>query len=186
MGQSGVVLKGLDGAFLALPGLFLACERPACFSVFPGWQCSTLCLCHTCSVELEEVAAFSLLESFGKCSDLTFSERLKSRNQQEEIERLRAENHEMREALKQALEEQGQVKETLCLALARMEALEKQREPPAFVKENGKKRPAEEEKPRKKREAKHHRGRARGVPMQPASSAVRSAICGRKGSAWHR
>lgn len=78
---------------------------------------------------------------------------------QEEIERLRAENHELREELRQA-------KEVLRLALLRIEELEKQRELPEFVKENVKKRPAEEKKPRKKREAKHNRGRSRAVPTQ--------------------
>ena len=87
-------------------------------------------------------------------------------NQQEEMDRLRAENHELREALKQARAELSQVKEAWRLALARIEELEKQREPPEFVKENVKKRPAEEKKPRKKREAKHNRGRSRSVPTQ--------------------
>lgn len=87
-------------------------------------------------------------------------------NQQEEIERLRAENQEVREALHLALEELSQVKEALRLALARIEELEKQREPPEFVKENVKKRPAEEKQPRKKRQAKHNRGRMRAVPTQ--------------------
>jgi len=80
-------------------------------------------------------------------------------DQQEELERLRADNHERREEL-------TQVKEMLRLALARIEELEKQREPPEFVKENVKKRPADEKKPRKKRDAKPHRGRSRGVPTQ--------------------
>jgi len=80
-------------------------------------------------------------------------------NHQEEIEGLRAENHELREELTQA-------KELLRVALARIEELEKQHEPPEFVKENVKKRPAEEKKPRKKREAKHNRGRVRAVPTQ--------------------
>ena len=87
-------------------------------------------------------------------------------NQQEEIERLRAENQEVREALHLAVEELSQVQEALRLALARIEELEKQREPPEFVKENVKKRAAEEKKPRKKREAKHNRGRMRAVPTQ--------------------
>lgn len=78
-------------------------------------------------------------------------------NQQEEMDRLRAENHELREEL-------SQVKEALRLALARIEELEKQHEPPEFVKENVKKRPAAEKQPRKKREAKHNRGRSRAVP----------------------
>lgn len=80
-------------------------------------------------------------------------------NQQEEIERLRTENHQLREEL-------AQVKDALRLALARIEELEKQREPPEFVKENVKKRPAEEKQPRKKREAKYNRGRHRGEPTQ--------------------
>ena len=87
-------------------------------------------------------------------------------DQQEEIERLRAENQEVREALHLAVEELSQVKEALRLALARIEELEKQREPPEFVKANVKKRPAEEKKARKQREAKHNRGRRRAVPTQ--------------------
>ncbi len=87
-------------------------------------------------------------------------------NQQEESERLRAENHELRESLKQALEELSQVKEALRLALGRIEELEKHQEPPEFVKENVKKRPTEEKKPRKKRDGKHNRGRVHGVPTQ--------------------
>lgn len=87
-------------------------------------------------------------------------------NQQEEIERLQAENHELRESLKQALEELSQGKEALRLALARIEELEKQREPLEFVKANVKKRPAEEKKPREKRAAQHNRGRSRAVPTQ--------------------
>src|SRR5947199_10160821 len=80
-------------------------------------------------------------------------------NQQEEMDRLRAENHELREEL-------SQVKEALRLALARIEELEKQHEPPEFVKENVKKRPAAEKQLRKKRDAKHNRGRVRGGPTQ--------------------
>ena len=87
-------------------------------------------------------------------------------NQQEELERLRAENQEVREALHLTQEELSQVKEALRLALARIEELEKQREPPEFVKENVKKRPAEETQARKKREARHNRGRMRAVPTQ--------------------
>ncbi len=63
-------------------------------------------------------------------------------------------------------EELTQVQEALRLALARIEELEKQREPPEFVKENVKQRPVEEQKPRKKREAKHNRGRRRAMPSQ--------------------
>jgi transposase len=91
---------------------------------------------------------------------------LKIMDQQEELGRLRVENQELREALKQTQEELAQVKEVLRLALARIEELEKQREPPEFVKESVKKRPAEEKKPRKKRDAKHNRGRTRAVPTQ--------------------
>lgn len=87
-------------------------------------------------------------------------------NQQEEIERLRAENHDVRESLKHALEERSQVKEAWRVALARIEEVEKHREPPEFVKEKVKKCPAEEKKPRKKREARHNRGRVRSVPTQ--------------------
>lgn len=87
-------------------------------------------------------------------------------DQQEENERLRAENQELREALKQATADLSEAKEALRLALARIEELEKQRESPEFVKANVKKCPAEEKKPRKKRESKHNRGRMRAVPTQ--------------------
>lgn len=87
-------------------------------------------------------------------------------DQQEEIARLREENQELREAHQRTLEELSQVKELLRQALARIEELEKQREPPEFVKENVKKRPAAEKKQRKKREARHNRGRSRAVPTQ--------------------
>jgi len=97
---------------------------------------------------------------------LDLFDKLKAMKQQEEIERLQAENQELREGLKQALEELSEAKEALGLALSRIEELEKQREPPEFVKENVKKRPAEEKKPRKKREAKHNRGRVRAAPTQ--------------------
>lgn len=72
---------------------------------------------------------------------------------EEEIAHLRAENQELREALSQAL--------------ARIEELEKQKTSPReFAKANVKKPSAEEKKPRKKRDAKHNQGRARGVPTQ--------------------
>lgn len=73
--------------------------------------------------------------------------------QEEEIAQLRAENQALREALSQAL--------------ARIEQLEKQKTPtPEFVKANAKKPKAEAKKPRKRRDAKHNHGRARGVPTQ--------------------
>ena len=88
-------------------------------------------------------------------------------NQQEEMDRLRAENHELGEALKQAREELSQVKEALRLALARIEELEKQKTlPPTFVKANVKKQAVEEKKPRQKRAGEHNHGRARAVPTQ--------------------
>jgi chromosome segregation ATPase len=51
-------------------------------------------------------------------------------NQQEETWRLQTENHELQRSLKQALEELSHVREALRLALARIEELEKQRDPP--------------------------------------------------------
>jgi len=90
---------------------------------------------------------------------LDLFDKLRAMDQQEEIEGLRVENQELREEL-------AQVKEALRLALARIEELEKQGEPPEFVKENVKKRAAEEKKPRKKRDGKHNRGRVHGVPTQ--------------------
>jgi transposase len=97
---------------------------------------------------------------------LDLFDKLKVLDQQEKIERLRAENQEVREAHQQTLEELSQVKELLRLALLRIEELEKQREPPEFVKENVKKPAGTEKKPRKKRDAKHNRGRTRAVPTQ--------------------
>src|SRR6266567_3579033 len=76
---------------------------------------------------------------------------------EEEAMQLRKENQELREALKQA-------QELLRVALARIEELEKQKTPPAFVKTDVKKPPAEEKKPRKKREAQHNRARRRARP----------------------
>ena len=73
--------------------------------------------------------------------------------QEEEIAHLRAENQALREALSQAL--------------ARIEALEKQKTPlPEFVKANVKKPEAKEKKLRKKRDAKHNHGRRRAAPTQ--------------------
>jgi hypothetical protein len=63
-------------------------------------------------------------------------------------------------------EERTQGKEALRQALARMEERETPREPPAFVTANVKTPPAEEKKPRKKRDGKHHRGRMRAVLTQ--------------------
>src|SRR5581483_2057435 len=73
--------------------------------------------------------------------------------QEEVIAHLRAENQALREALTQAL--------------ARIEALEKQKTPPPeFVKANVKKDVSQEKKPRKKRDAKHNHGRRRATPTQ--------------------
>src|SRR5260370_230848 len=72
---------------------------------------------------------------------------------EEEAIQLRKENQELREALKQT-------QELLGVALARIEELEKQKTPPpAFVKADVPKPAAEENKPRKKREAQHNRAR---------------------------
>src|SRR5436853_22141 len=77
---------------------------------------------------------------------------------EEEALQLRKENQELREALKQTQEQ-------LSAALARIEELEKQKTPPpAFVKANKKKLPAEEKKPRKKRDEQHNRARQRSMP----------------------
>lgn len=77
---------------------------------------------------------------------------------EEEALQLWKENQELREALKQA-------QEHLRAALARIEELEKQKTPPpAFVKVNKKKQPEQEQKVRKKREAKHNRARPRSAP----------------------
>src|SRR5260370_36988945 len=77
---------------------------------------------------------------------------------EEEAMQLRKENQELRETLKQT-------QELLRVALARIEALEKQKTPPpAFVKADVQKPAAEEKKPRKKREAQHNRARRRAMP----------------------
>src|SRR5216683_7042664 len=77
---------------------------------------------------------------------------------EEEAIHLRKENQELREALKQT-------QDLLGVALARIEELEKQKTPPpAFVKADVPKPAAEENKPRKKREAQHNRARRRAMP----------------------
>jgi len=77
---------------------------------------------------------------------------------EEEAAQLRKENQELREALKET-------QELLRVALARIEELEKQKTPPpAFVKADVKKPATEENKPRKKREARYNRARKRSVP----------------------
>src|SRR5260370_18706730 len=69
--------------------------------------------------------------------------------------------------LKQALERLGEVTEQLRVAQARIAELEKQKTPPpAFVKANVKKPPAEEKQARKKRDNKHNQARRRAVPTQ--------------------
>jgi Transposase IS66 family len=77
---------------------------------------------------------------------------------EDEALQLRKENQELREALRQT-------QELLRVALARIEELEKQKTPPpAFVKADVPKPAAEENKPRKKREAQHNRARRRAMP----------------------
>ena len=79
---------------------------------------------------------------------------------EEEAILLRKENQELHEALQQT-------QELLRVALARIEALEKQKTPPpAFVKANAKKKAAEEKKVRKKRDGKHNHARLRSQPTQ--------------------
>ena len=69
--------------------------------------------------------------------------------------------------LKQALERLNDVTEQLRVAQARIAELEKQKTPPpAFVKANVKKPPAEEKNVRKKRDAKHNQARRRAMPTQ--------------------
>src|SRR5258708_8712453 len=88
---------------------------------------------------------------------------------EEEAIKLRKENQERREALKQA-------QELLRVALARIEELEKQKTPPpAFVKADVQKPAAEEKKPRKKREAQHNRARRRAMPTHIAEHHL--ALC---------
>src|SRR5215471_653251 len=73
----------------------------------------------------------------------------------------------LEEQLKQALEQIRELQEELAAAHKRIEELEKQKTPaPAFVKANVKKPPAQEKKPRKKRDPKHNHGRLRSVPTQ--------------------
>lgn len=71
------------------------------------------------------------------------------------------------EQLKQALEQLQATQEALQKAQERIAELEKRKTPtPSFVKANAKKQPAEEKKPRKKREAQHNRARKLSVPTQ--------------------
>ena len=68
--------------------------------------------------------------------------------------------------LKQALERLTEVTEQLRVAQIRIEELEKLKTPPpAFVKAE-KKKPQEEQKVRKKRDAEHNRARSRSTPTQ--------------------
>ncbi len=68
--------------------------------------------------------------------------------------------------LKQALERLTEVTEQLRVAQARIEELEKLKTPPpAFVKAE-KKKPLEEQRVRKKRDAKYNRARRRSTPTQ--------------------
>ena len=79
---------------------------------------------------------------------------------EEENAHLRAENQSLREAL-------GQTQELLCVALARIEELEKLKTPPpTFIKANVKKPEKGEKKTRKKRDAKQNRARPRSSPTQ--------------------
>ena len=89
----------------------------------------------------------------------------------EEALQLRKENQELREVLQQT-------QELLRVALARIEELEKQKTPPpAFVKANVKKEPAEEKKVRKKRDAKHNHGRPRTIPTQIVEHRIVTCPC---------
>jgi transposase len=87
---------------------------------------------------------------------------------EEEALQLRKENQELREAL-------NQTQELLRLALARIEELEKQKTPPAFVKADVKKPAPEEKQPRKKRASQHNQARRRSLPTQIVEHHV--AIC---------
>src|SRR6266498_1437835 len=88
---------------------------------------------------------------------------------QKELDHLREENRELREALLQSqtevqnvLGELRKTQERLQAAQARIEELEKPKTPPpAFVKANVKKLEKEEKKERKKRESQFNRGRPR-------------------------
>jgi len=87
---------------------------------------------------------------------------------QKQLSAMRAENH--------ALNEQ------LVRANMRIEELEKLKTPPAaFVKANKKALPEEQKKARKKRDAKHNRGRPRSTPTRDSwsigLSVARTVIC---------
>jgi transposase len=86
---------------------------------------------------------------------------------EEEVAQLREENQALRVALEQARDQLSQTQGQLQVALARIQELEQLKTPPpSFVKANAKKPKAEENKPRKKREAKHNHARQRAVPSQ--------------------
>jgi DNA repair exonuclease SbcCD ATPase subunit len=74
---------------------------------------------------------------------------------------------QLEEQLSQALERMGLLEAQLTAAYQRIEELEKQKTPPPpFVKANVKKAPAEQKKPRKRRDPKHNHGRRREAPTQ--------------------
>jgi predicted nucleic acid-binding Zn-ribbon protein len=73
--------------------------------------------------------------------------------------------------LKPALERLAEVTEQLRVAQARIEELEKLKNPPpAFAKANKKKAPEEQKKARKKRDAKYNRARRRSTPTRDSWS----------------
>ena len=88
---------------------------------------------------------------------------------------------QLEEQLSQALEQIGSLQEQLAVAHRRIEELEKQKTPlPAFVKANVKKAPADQKKPRKKRDPRHNHGRRREAPTQFVEHRI--STCGECGS----
>src|SRR5436305_9099913 len=98
--------------------------------------------------------------------------------QEEEIAQLKKQLSELVERLSHAEARESQLlahvsamqaenqalQEQLAVAHQRIEELEKQKTPPAFVKANVKKPKAEEKKPRKKRDAQYNHARRREAP----------------------
>lgn len=79
----------------------------------------------------------------------------------------------LEEQLTQALEQLRVTQEELAVASQRIEELEKQKTPPAFVKANVKKPAEEGKKKRKKRDVQYNRARRREAPTQVVEHRIR-------------
>jgi len=105
---------------------------------------------------------------------------------EEELSTLREELSKLQEALQSVREENRVLKEQLAAAHKRIEELEKQKTPPAFVKANVVKPQENEKKTRKKRDPEHNRARQREEPTQIIAHPIECCPdCGGRLSAQH-